>query len=552
MTIIRKNKETIMNIKKGSNPGIRLLKAIFFLSGITSLFYQVAWQRILTLFYGVGFISITLVVSVFMFGLGFGALWGGRIVDRIKDKIALYAFVEIVIGAFGFLSISFLEFLSKHTAGADYLYILLFSFIFLALPTFLMGATLPIICRIFSEIDNQLLKNVSFLYFLNTLGAAFGTVLCGYLFISIIGLDGVVYFASALNFALGLSIIGMKRKITKCIETYKTIEKTITSYDVKNYYIYFFAIVVGFLAIGYEIVWFRLISVFIKNSPYAFSSILFVYLMGIALGSYGMNHMVQRKRFVEAKYFYIFQAAISAYVLFSIVVSYYLGKYTAIEKCFELSFNEYFHPGGFTTIEYFLTLKGFLKTIFVNFDIFIWPLFFMFVPTLFMGATFPLLGRIATKKLHRTGSKIGEVYFFSALGNVLGGFCTGFVILPYCKTEGTLLIFAIIGILFLFPAFLHCYFKRKKLYAAICFPAAFILILLFPQRGEYYNFAHLAHKHQKAYIEEGRESVVAAFKDGNITDVYINGVPHGGRPGGIFIKEALDWMSYAKKLVIIP
>ena len=41
--------------------------------------YQIAWQRLLTLHYGVGTISITLVVSVYMFGLGVDALIGGAL-----------------------------------------------------------------------------------------------------------------------------------------------------------------------------------------------------------------------------------------------------------------------------------------------------------------------------------------------------------------------------------------------------------------------------------------------------------------------------------------
>ena len=62
------------------------LSFIFFLSGFASLIYQVVWQRLLTLHYGVGSIAITLIVSVYMFGLGVGALIGGYLAERYQTK----------------------------------------------------------------------------------------------------------------------------------------------------------------------------------------------------------------------------------------------------------------------------------------------------------------------------------------------------------------------------------------------------------------------------------------------------------------------------------
>ena len=57
-----------------------IVSIVFFISGIAALIYQIAWQRLLTVHYGVGAISITLIVSVYMSGLGVGALAGGALV----------------------------------------------------------------------------------------------------------------------------------------------------------------------------------------------------------------------------------------------------------------------------------------------------------------------------------------------------------------------------------------------------------------------------------------------------------------------------------------
>ena len=66
---------------------VRLLLPIFFVSGLSSLIYQVVWQRLLTLHYGVGSISITLIVSVYMLGLGLGALLGGWLSERLRGGL---------------------------------------------------------------------------------------------------------------------------------------------------------------------------------------------------------------------------------------------------------------------------------------------------------------------------------------------------------------------------------------------------------------------------------------------------------------------------------
>ena len=80
-----------------------LLALIFFFSGLASLVYQVVWQRALSLHYGAGAVSTTLIVSVYMFGLGFGALLGGYAAERVKARMTLFFAIELGIGLFGLI-----------------------------------------------------------------------------------------------------------------------------------------------------------------------------------------------------------------------------------------------------------------------------------------------------------------------------------------------------------------------------------------------------------------------------------------------------------------
>jgi MFS family permease len=158
----------------------RLVLVIFFFSGLSALVYQVVWQRLLTVHYGVGPISTALVVTVYMVGLGLGALFGGYLSERLRQRMLIYCFIELGIGLFGAVSPDFLGFLGNHTAGSGYALSFVYMFSFLSIPTFLMGMTLPLLTKIFNNIINDFLGALSFLYFINTIGAAVGAIVDSY------------------------------------------------------------------------------------------------------------------------------------------------------------------------------------------------------------------------------------------------------------------------------------------------------------------------------------------------------------------------------------
>jgi MFS family permease len=63
---------------------LRPLLPIFFASGFASLVYQVVWQKVLSQLIGVDTYSVTLIVSLFMLGLGFGGIVGGALTRRVR------------------------------------------------------------------------------------------------------------------------------------------------------------------------------------------------------------------------------------------------------------------------------------------------------------------------------------------------------------------------------------------------------------------------------------------------------------------------------------
>lgn len=529
------------------------LSLVFFLSGVAALVYQVAWQRLLTLYYGVGSISITLIVSVYMFGLGFGALVGGFLAERVKKKLYLYFFIELLIGFFGLISLSFIQYLGEYTAGSSYVLSFFYMFVYLSIPTLLMGTTLPLLTKIFNEIIKDFLHTVSFLYFINTLGAAIGALIASYFIISLWGLDGAVYFAMVINFVLAvmLSFISRNYQPLKMYmdEKEQSINRNRDSIvNEKNAYILVF--ITGFLAIGYEIVWFRMIGILVKDSPYAFSSILSVYLIGIAVGSFGMKKLLDKYKAIDrSQLFFTLQFLIGFFVILSVTGYYFLTKYTYFGAFTRTSFFIELHPPF--TVPDASSLKNFVKGIYAYLDIFFWPFLFIFIPTLLMGASFPLISYLALSRDNEEGKTIGKVYFLNILGNVSGGIVTGFILLAYLGTEITILIFSIIGISFGSLIILkNGYFKmHTNRFVLILLTAIIISVFLFPKRGDLYEVMHSPPGEGfKTYIEEGRDGVIVTYRNDEKIWNYINGALHGIRPVYMFFYEVVEAISFARRL----
>jgi len=150
-----------------------------------------------------------------------------------------------------------------------------------------------------------------------------------------------------------------------------------------------------------------------------------------------------------------------------------------------------------------------------------------------MGASFPLISSLGVAA-GREGETVGKVYFVAVLGNVLGGLITGWVLQPYIKTEGTLMLFITAGLLF----GLALRQRLTRITAIALIPLALILL---PRSGELYKAMHFPPgQGYTAYLEEGREGVVVTYVRNRAVMTYINGSAHGGRPGFAFYARAVE------------
>ena len=307
--------------KSSMSCAVQLVSFVFFCSGMSGLVYQIAWQRLLTVYYGVRRRFRDLDRHSVHGGprTRRDHWWPGR--RKSPAAPCCLSLDRAGTGAFGLASLDLLAWIGDHTAGSNYFVALWFMFLFLCIPTVLMGMTLPLVVHIVTALRQDFPRCISHLYFLNTLGAAFGALISSYGLISFFSLEFAVRSAAAVNFLLaalifiavryGGSSTGVRRPIQYSTDERETLGRLA--------FVTVFAI--GFLALGYEIIWLRMIGVLIKDSPYAFSTILAVYLGGVALGSYGMERKLRSWRGTGLRdLLFTLQAALALYVVGSVVV----------------------------------------------------------------------------------------------------------------------------------------------------------------------------------------------------------------------------------------
>lgn len=176
------------------------LAPLFFVSGGAALIYQVCWQRLLFTVFGVDIDSITIIVSVFMLGLGLGALLGGSLADRCpKLTLLFFALSEFGIGLFGWFSPDLIRATGNLFVAAPQWQIAVVNFLLLLLPTSLMGATLPILVAHVTRLWGNVGKSIGMLYQVNTLGAAIGVAIIGLPWFLFFEIDTAIRMAAVLN-----------------------------------------------------------------------------------------------------------------------------------------------------------------------------------------------------------------------------------------------------------------------------------------------------------------------------------------------------------------
>ena len=434
-------KKTLVTKKSalaGSAAGIMtLILVCFFFSGLTGLIYEILWTRMIVKIIGGAPFAVSIILTVFMGGLGLGSYLASRTIDRVEQPLRLvriYGILELAIGCYGLV-------LPTLLAGFRPLYAVLYNRLFdhfmlysfltfvgccllLLIPVICMGATLPVLCRFYVTRMSHLGSHVGRLYGLNTIGAAVGALVCGFWLINLLGMRGTLALAVTLNGIIGLVCIvasyRMKAGVVRAGKAAETSAKDAGGALEEPGYkgaaaaaLAIFA-VSGFCAMAYEVIWTKLLGLIIGPTTYSFTIVLVSFITCLALGSMIFGWLADRiKRPIRLLIYTQLLAA-----LFALLVSQVLGN------------SQFFFSKLIYHFQDNFALLNILKAV-VLFG-------FMLVPTICLGATFPLVGKIYTQSLSKVGRSIGFAYAINTIGAVLGSFCAGFVLVPLIGKENGL------------------------------------------------------------------------------------------------------------------
>ena len=274
----------------------------FAVSGFCSLIYEVAWLRLAMAGFGVTTPMISLVLSLFMAGLGLGSALAGKISARpelgAKPGRALraYALAEGVIGLGSLLvpiglrdGSQFLAWLGT-SWGSSLHYLLAGVVVALCMLPFgvCMGATLPLAMTAMRNLRGAAAERTfSYLYLANLVGATLGTLGSAFVLIELYGFRGTLAIAGALNLSLcvaGWLLAGWserKAAAAPAVPAAAAPSESPSGARVSLFWLF----LTGLCSMAMEVVWTRLYTRYLSTLVYAFAGILALYLASTYLGS---------------------------------------------------------------------------------------------------------------------------------------------------------------------------------------------------------------------------------------------------------------------------
>jgi spermidine synthase len=284
----------------------------FFLSGFCSVLYELVWLRLSMAQFGVTTAMVSIVLSVFMAGLGVGSWASGRWVSRgwiartaASGRLAAlrsYAFIEFLIGVSGIVVPFELQLghrLLQHSglSSSAGFYCLAGLWVTMALLpwTTLMGATVPVAMQAIRQtIPAESLRSFSYLYMSNVTGAVIGTLVPLFL-IELFGFHGTLKVGAACNGLIALSALALSQKKAKPAASgaanHSVMDQSATELNIDSASvegggkILTLLFLSGLTCMAMEVVWVRCYTPYYGTVVYAFATILSVYLLATVMGS---------------------------------------------------------------------------------------------------------------------------------------------------------------------------------------------------------------------------------------------------------------------------
>ncbi|MBI3009935.1 MAG: fused MFS/spermidine synthase [Candidatus Omnitrophica bacterium] len=421
----------------------RNIYACYFLSGALGLVYQILWLRKLLLVFGSTVHAVSTILAVFFMGLALGSWLFGKWIDKHEQAgLRWYGYLELGVGLYALLTPILFDSIrhlyiplyraSSFSTGVLVAASFVCASLILLIPTTLLGGTFPVLSRFLIRTRAERGTKIARLYGINTAGAMVGTLLVYYVGLPFLGLTRTLVCAATLNVGIGIlcllfdshlrSLDSQAVSPADSTPEQRVPEVVLASDSTPRWLFASFALS-GFSAMVYEVAWTRALGLVLGSSIYAFCVMLATFLGGMSIGSFWFQHELRYR-----------PAAISGFIRMQLLLA----------GC------------GLLTIPIFSQLPEWFVTL--------WPLTgrtftglswlqillsgsAMLLPTILMGALFPLASDLVTTRFAQLGVRLGTLYAINTLGGILGSMAAGFLLIPRLGLPGAIIAAALINLI---------------------------------------------------------------------------------------------------------
>jgi len=384
-----------------------------------------------------------------MLGLGVGSRVIGAWADRKYTSapgslLRAYGHAELAIALLGFIISMTVPHLgtlaalvSFYSQGADGWYapslttyvVRVGIAVTLLLPiTILMGGTLTLLIRHLVRQDVSIAPaRIAGLYTANTVGAAIGCFLTDFALVPAVGLLRTQMIAVALNAIAGIGALALATALREAPRVSSKAKGSRRSADVplpqplpqSTMVLASVALgLIGFAALGMEILWFRHATTLLGGFRAVFALLLTVVLAGIAAGAYAGGALARRTPHA-ARWLMITQAMFA--------VTAVAGTFLADARPLEAAVNAAASSVSplneiWFDVKPLLLLAG--------------------IPSIVMGVSFPLANALVQQAEAPVARRAGALYLANTAGAVCGSLATGFLLLPWLGIQWSMAILA--------------------------------------------------------------------------------------------------------------
>ena len=503
---------------RAARGSMAVVAAMFFVSGAAGLVYEVVFAKALALTFGSMARATQTVLATYMAGMALGAWLGGRVAARRPDALRVYAVCELAIGASGALMpLAFAATRALYVAsafgsepGSPWLVLeqVALGALVLLPPTLAMGMTLPILARVAERAGDSLGRGVALLYGMNTLGAAAGALAAGYVVLPALGVTRATALAVAGNLVAAFVAIrlGARWSDGRARPEAEPAAAAPGGDEAAPAWVPLVVLGVGgVVSLGLEVVCVHLLAVVAGNSAYAFSLMLFAFLLGLGAGAALARRWLRGARRVPAV-LGLAELGLAATVL---------GGAFLWDRV----------PGYFASFALYPLTRTFGAREVVRGLVCVAA---MLPPALFIGLVYPLaiewVGRIQPR---RRLEALGEAAAVNTAGNILGVLLAGFVLLPRAGPLASLHLAAAMAMALAVLAAAYARGKDRALLGAA--GAVVVALALAQPSGLDYGALVTGGNVYFRPMYAGRVLAHAESLDGGLTAVIENEGPDGGR-----------------------